>query len=491
MTNKKIAVFDLESNGLLDATKIHCLVVRDYRTNESKAFIGMESRDECCEYLDSYDVLIAHNGIDFDLELMKRLWNYQYKGTIIDTLVMSRLLYPDRPPVEGVRGPHSVEAWGKRLGRWKPEHEDWSTFSPEMLHRCTEDTEIQTMIYQTLLHEAGITDKFASIFESSSYKTAPVDWSVAMTVEHKSAQCMRDQATRGVFFKKEDAERYVSVLNGIMDEIEEKLLKRIPASPKQKGVPILEPFTKTGQYKKMVTDWYPHLVDALTYANMLDCVYKLEVNGPFTRIEWNTINLGSDKQVKDWLYSLGWEPDEWNFKKGEYNPDGSLVRTSPKITASSLKSIDPNLAELLETRSKASHRRNQIQGFLDNLRDDGRIEAQANPIGTPTCRMTHRKVANIPKANSDKETHELIWYPDKQSVFFGTEMRSLFSVDKYPEWQLIGRDAAGLELRCFAHYINDDVYTDVILNGDIHTYNMEAAGLTDRDQAKTFILKLG
>jgi DNA polymerase I-like protein with 3'-5' exonuclease and polymerase domains len=38
-----------------------------------------------------------------------------------------------------------------------------------------------------------------------------------------------------------------------------------------------------------------------------------------------------------------------------------------------------------------------------------------------------------------------------------------------------------------AHYMNDEDYTNEILNGDIHTANQLAAGLDTRDQAKTFI----
>jgi|TARA_R100000455_G_C6246602_1_gene104170 DNA polymerase-1 len=51
----------------------------------------------------------------------------------------------------------------------------------------------------------------------------------------------------------------------------------------------------------------------------------------------------------------------------------------------------------------------------------------------------------------------------------------------------VGTDASGLELRCLAHLMNDKQFTDTLLTGDIHTHNMNMAGLTDRDQAKTFI----
>jgi DNA polymerase I-like protein with 3'-5' exonuclease and polymerase domains len=54
---------------------------------------------------------------------------------------------------------------------------------------------------------------------------------------------------------------------------------------------------------------------------------------------------------------------------------------------------------------------------------------------------------------------------------------------------LVGADASGLELRMLAHYMDDAGYTKELLGGDIHTSNQLAAGLSTRNQAKTFILK--
>jgi DNA polymerase I-like protein with 3'-5' exonuclease and polymerase domains len=65
------------------------------------------------------------------------------------------------------------------------------------------------------------------------------------------------------------------------------------------------------------------------------------------------------------------------------------------------------------------------------------------------------------------------------------EYRACFVVP--PGHKLVGIDASGLELRMLAHYMNDEDYTNLILNGDIHTYNQNAAGLPTRDNAKTFI----
>jgi len=56
-------------------------------------------------------------------------------------------------------------------------------------------------------------------------------------------------------------------------------------------------------------------------------------------------------------------------------------------------------------------------------------------------------------------------------------------------WELMGSDQSGIELRCLAHYMgkwDKGAYGKVILEGDIHTTNMEALGLTCRSTSKTW-----
>ena len=60
-----------------------------------------------------------------------------------------------------------------------------------------------------------------------------------------------------------------------------------------------------------------------------------------------------------------------------------------------------------------------------------------------------------------------------------------------PGYSLVGSDLSGLELRCLAHFLNDGgEYAKEVIDGDVHTANMAAAGLATRDQAKTFIYAL-
>ena len=153
-------VFDLEANGLYDdkinkdgtvdkaADTIWCIVVKEIDSGEVQKYETFCVRDGI-KVLEAADELIGHNIIDYDLRLIKKLYpSFKPKGLILDTMILSQLLNPDRA------GGHSLGRYGEELGIKKPEHEDWSQFSPEMLHRCTEDVEINHLVYEQLMTEA-------------------------------------------------------------------------------------------------------------------------------------------------------------------------------------------------------------------------------------------------------------------------------------------------------------------------------------------------
>ena len=74
------------------------------------------------------------------------------------------------------------------------------------------------------------------------------------------------------------------------------------------------------------------------------------------------------------------------------------------------------------------------------------------------------------------------------SVPFGTECRSLFIAPS--GFNLVGCDVASLELSLLAHFLfpyDDGNFKKALLEGDIHSKNREALGLTSRAQSKTTI----
>jgi len=448
-------VYDTESDGLREkATKLWCFVCKDVDTGEVYTWEHTSETPlrEFLEGLGAIEEMICHNQIGFDLILLKELagWEPSKDTLIVDTLLLSRLLNPDRKRptnYKGRGGPHSLDCWGYRCSRWKPEHEEWSKYSKEMLHRCTEDVHINHLTYMSLLAEQG--DKG--------------EWDESIALEHSMAKIMTQQEINGVYFNTEQAEKYVEELSAKVQAIDDYLLPSLPHKVRQRGATVNDPFTAKGDYSKKYRE---------------DISY---CSGPFTRITIDPFDLGSIASVKAYLLEHGWEPDMWNISKktGE--------RASPKLEGS-FRGVSGDLPSKVKERITLRHRKSQIEGWIKNVRDDHRLTAGANTCGTNTGRMRHQNVVNVPKANSNAEG--LIWNTDDQKDFFGTQMRSLFCVEPGADTSMVGHDAAGLELRMLAHYMKDDKYIEEILHGDIHTYNQEAAGLPTRDLAKSFIYAL-
>lgn len=142
-------VYDTESDGFVEeAAVIWCIVTKDIDTNEIYKF-PPDRIKEGIELLESANELICHNQIAHDLRLIKKLYpSFKPKGLILDTLILSQLLNPDR------KGGHSLAQYGEELGIPKVENEDWSKFTPHMLHRCEVDVGINHKVYDKLMTEA-------------------------------------------------------------------------------------------------------------------------------------------------------------------------------------------------------------------------------------------------------------------------------------------------------------------------------------------------
>jgi len=281
-------------------------------------------------------------------------------------------------------------------------------------------------------------------------------WIQSLCIELRIAKIIHEQAQAGWLFDKDKCIEYIEELESTMSSIYAELKPSLPIHVKQYSVTITEPFKMNGEPKKMVTDYLEDTVE-----------------GPFTRIYFEDMNLGSDKQVKAFLLNIGWEPTWWNFRKKDSKEGKKGDRMSPKL--SDQGSLCPNLDNLKGTLGKqiglylkCKHRRSLLEGLLKVVRLDGRIPAEANPIGAATHRMTHRKVVNIPGSNA----------------FFGEEIRSLFITKE--GYSIVGCDSKSNQARMLCHYMGDDEYTDAVVNGDIHSTNQEAAKLEFRHQAKTF-----
>jgi DNA polymerase-1 len=176
-------------------------------------------------------------------------------------------------------------------------------------------------------------------------------------------------------------------------------------------------------------------------------------------------NIGSRQQIADRLMKKGWKPKQFTDKK-------NII-----INEAVLKTIkEPELKLTAERFSKyflLQKRAVMVESWIDACDNDNRVHGKVMTLRTITGRMAHNSpnMAQVPAVYSP----------------YGKDCRGLWTISDPIKYKLVGTDASGLELRCLAHYLNDTTYTDEILNGDIHTKNMELAGLANRDQAKTFI----
>lgn len=178
-------------------------------------------------------------------------------------------------------------------------------------------------------------------------------------------------------------------------------------------------------------------------------------------------NPSSRQQIADRLQNRGWVPTE-------FTESGQVV-----VNETTLKAIEDSIPEakllleylmLIKRLGQLSEGKN---GWL-KLSKNGRIHSRTNTLGAVTGRSTSSN-PNIQQVPSER-------------AVYGKECRELFYAPK--GWELMGSDQSGIELRCVAHYMSEwdnGAYGKVILEGDIHTTNQEAAGLKTRAQAKTFI----
>ena len=176
------------------------------------------------------------------------------------------------------------------------------------------------------------------------------------------------------------------------------------------------------------------------------------------RIE--VFNAGSRKQIAERLIASG-------VKLTKKTENGAII-----VDEKVLEGINRPEARLMHEYLLLQKRTSMLESWLKFVdRSSGRVHGKVMTNGAVTGRMTHHS-PNMAQCPSTKS-------------LYGTEFRQCWTVDSGNV--LVGIDASGLELRMLAHYMNDDAYTQEILSGDIHTMNMKAAGITSRDQAKTFI----
>lgn len=425
-------VIDLEANGLYDTvTKLHCAVASTLDGKDVRRFDNTQM-DEFVAFLKTVDVWIGHNIIQYDIPTVEKVLGYKFTGKKVDTLLMSRLQNPHRtaPPQaqnkKEAMKVHGLYAWGVRVGIDKPEIEYWDEYTPEILHRCEEDVRINVATYHALKKEGkgqNWRDAHLMTFTlwENLWKQEQAGWLLDEAYIHKS----------------------IKLLTHWIERIDRVLAKYLPVTmdileTKKDGEYnyVRKPFMKSGKYSASVEKHFEELEDEIA-VNPGDI---LAVSGPFSRVLFRPIDLGSAAEVKDWMLSQGWEPAEWNL-------DDEGNQRSPKMPKDGeFPGVEGKAGRLYAKRAKAVHRRSNMEGWLRRMRPDGRISSCVSGLAD-TRRAKHKDVANVPNAEA----------------FFGKQMRRAFIAR--PGWVLVSADAASCQDRFMCERANDDGFTKMLLEG--------------------------
>ena len=424
-------VFDIETNGLIDATKIWCIVAKDIETNQIYTY-NPEQIDSGLELLADADLLVGHNILGFDIPIIEKLAGLSFKNKkVIDTLVLSRLANPQR-------GKHSLKAWGFNLGfnKGSMEEHGFTHYSDEMLEYCINDVELNSKVFNVVLKEL-------EGFDSKSIE-----------LEHGVSVILKEQEFKGFLFDEQKGSVLLAELRERKAEIEETVQKVF--KPKLVKLKTVQPkWKKNGCLSKqgLTDEEFLKIISKPKHAQLL----------PFDRCKLQEFNLGSRKQIGEYLQDFGWKPKKFT-PTGQPIVDESTLNTVQNIPEAQL------ISKFLMLQKRVA----QVQSWFDKLEDDQRVHGFVIHNGAVTGRMSHvsPNLAQIPASYSP----------------YGKDCRSCWIVPN--GYKLVGIDASGLELRMLAHYMNDEGFKNEILNGDIHTANQKLAGLESRDQAKTFIYAL-
>ena len=419
-------VFDIETDDL-KATKIWCLVAQDMDSGKIYKY-PPDKLAEGYELLSNADTLIGHNIIGFDIPMVEKFGGVDLsKIPVIDTLVLSRLFNPNRG------GGHSLENWGYILNFKKIEFEDYLNYSKEMMDYCVRDVQVNTLVLKKLREESKGFSK------------------QCIALEQDIAKIMKQQELNGFKFDEMKAQLLLAELREKKQAIEDEVHNTF--KPKWVDDKLVTPYIKKdGNLSKrgLTDDEYQRCLDTNNFE-------------PFMRQTLQDFNLGSRKQIGEYLIDFGWKPER-------FTPTGQPI--VDEKTLSQITHIHE--AKLIADFLLLQKRIAQVDSWVEAVQEDGRVHGFVIPNGAITGRMTHRNpnMAQVPAVYSP----------------YGKECRACWTVEEGNV--LLGVDASGLEIRMLAHYMNDEEYTNEIINGDIHTSNQKLAQLESRDKAKTFIYAL-
>lgn len=418
LKREDIYVFDIEADALLeDATKIHCLSIgRVNKKGEFKIKTFTDYEDMTEFFLDEHITKIGHNIIRYDCCVVDKILGIKTPmHNVIDTLPLSWVLFPHLLV-------HGLEEWGNRLDVHKIEITSWTDQSIEdYILRCETDIRINQLLweeeyeYLKLLYKSN--EDLIRFIEYSNFKSI----------------CVREQEEIGIKFDKERCER---VMLKLESEINPKIETLTSIMPKIEVMGVKSPpkdiYKKDGSYSKRYLDFIQFKKDY----NVPD-----EYEGDIEYVKgYKEPSAGSSKQLKDFLFSLGWEPITFALS-ADKSREVPQIYTKDKKVCPSIERLYDKVPELhlLDSLGVLKHKHSLLKGFLSEAKEaeDGTLRLYGSISGyTNTMRLIHKKpLVNMPKI----------------SLPYGADIRGCLIADEGK--MLMGSDLSSIESVTRNHYL--------------------------------------
>jgi hypothetical protein len=408
-------VCDFEADSL-KPTKIWCLGCQDVEDDFVRTTTSYEDMRKLLT--NPEHTLIIHNGKRWDVPNVERLLGIKVVCNIIDTLFLSWYLEPNRPK-------HGLDSYGEEAGIPKPPIDDWVGLSiDEYLNRVTEDVKINMYVWKKQL---GMLRK---LYNNSMEE---INRLIDFLMFHATVAANQEK-----YGWKLDIPRCEKVLAQLRLDQAEKYKELEASMPKvpvytTKSLPKRDKFKRNGDLCQDWVNWYERL-DTLGLPH--DHVDDIKIITGY-----DEPNAGSYTQMKNWCYSLGWKPSEFEFKRDKKTNE---VRKIPQLRIDTddgprlapcverLLDKEPKLI-LIELTGVITHRISVLNGFMNDVDENGYVRAQMQGF-TNTLRWRHKVVLNLPGEG------KLYW----------EDMRGcLIAPDGY---ELCGADMCSLEDRTKQHY---------------------------------------
>lgn len=484
-------VFDIDTNGFLAVMdRVHVLVMQHTNAPGASVYRGADIPAGLAVLQKATEEgikIVGHNVIGFDVPAIQKIYPTfaPVMAHVWDTMVFTCLIWPDTYDIDvkltkegklpgNMRGRHSLEAWGYRIGTFKGEYEGdpaiadekdrkarkWEAWNQTMEDYCVQDVVTTMALLQRCLRAV----------EQKGFSTESIE------LEHAVKVVVSRQERYGFAFNEEAARALSATLLKEKLVLEADLVSQFGSFYTSLGTVVTKRSARY-QCEELGIAGYTKAGTA-RYRTM-----DFTAGCHYTKLQHQQFNPGSRDHVANRLkHMFEWEPEE-------FTADGKAKVDEQVLSQLNYPGIDP-LKRLFMVNKRLGQIAEGKEAWLKHV-TNGRIYGRVHTNKAVTGRMAHSNpnLGQVPASYSP----------------FGKECRSCFIATLGRI--LVGADADALELRDLAGYMaryDGGAYVKTILEGkkedgtDMHSVNCRALGMdpkaiyfdgeTGRDIAKTWFL---